>query len=386
MGAPRGARAGEVFACFLRLGLTAFGGPAMVAYIREQVVARRRWVAEADFEAGVALCQTLPGATAMQAAAYAGLRAAGPRGALAAYAGFGLPALLLMVALAAAYERAHALPAVAAAFTGLKAVVCAIVGRATVTFGRKVVRDPRDLALAAAAALFLAAGGPPAVAIGVAALLSLLRFRDLGAAAAPAAAPVAGAGRAALGLALGLALLLAALAALRPQLFRLAALMVRVDLLAFGGGYASLPLLLHQVVAVRGWLDAPTFMDGIALGQVTPGPIVITATFVGQLVAGLGGALAATAGMFTPSLVVLLAAVPHLDRLGASPGVRRALRGVLATFVGLLAAVLLRFLQATPWSPVTAAVAAAAFAALLAGIDLLWVVAAGAAAAAWLGP
>lgn len=88
------------------------------------------------------------------------------------------------------------------------------------------------------------------------------------------------------------------------RLFNLAALMMKIDLFAFGGGFASLPLMLHEIVTVRGWIDHKTFMDGIALGQVTPGPIVITATFVGYMLHGLSGALAATLGMFTPSLLL----------------------------------------------------------------------------------
>jgi len=377
--------AGVLFRLFLRLGLTAFGGPAMVAYIRAQVVVRRGWVAEEDFADGVALCQTLPGATAMQAAAYAGLRAGGPAGALAAYLGFGLPAFVLMLLFAHLYEGAHTLPPVTAAFIGLKAIVCAIVAHATLTFGRKVVRDPRDFALAIAAGGFLALGGSPIVAIAVAALLGLLLFRGATTAApAEAGVPTTGATRTAVALGGALALFLVLLFFLDRPLFHLATLMVRVDLFAFGGGYASLPLLLHEVVEVRHWLDPATFMDGIALGQVTPGPIVITATFVGQLVAGIGGALVATVAMLTPSLVVLLAAAGHLDRLRGSAAVQRALRGVLATFVGLLAAVLFHFLRTTPWSPVAAAVALAALAALRLGVDLLWVVTGGAAVAAWL--
>ncbi len=378
--------AGVLFRLFLRLGLTAFGGPAMVAYIREQVVVRRGWVAEEDFADGVALCQTLPGATAMQAAAYAGLRAGGPTGALAAYAGFGLPAFGLMVVFALLYQDAHTLPAVTAAFIGLKAIVCAIVAHATLSFGRKAVHDPRDLGLAIAAGGFLAVGGSPIVAIAMAGLAGLLLFHGVAPSAPPAGAalPTTGATRTAVALAGALALLLFLLFLFHRPLFHLGALMVRVDLFAFGGGYASLPLLLHEVVEVRHWLDPATFMDGIALGQVTPGPIVITATFVGQLVAGISGALVATVGILTPSLMVLLAAVPHLDRLRGSAAVQRALRGVLATFVGLLAAVLFHFLRTTPWSPVAAAVAAAALVALRLGVDLLWVVAGGAAVAAWL--
>jgi chromate transporter len=172
----------------------------------------------------------------------------------------------------------------------------------------------------------------------------------------------------------GLALGLAILFFFERRLFELSTLMVKVDLFAFGGGFASVPLMLHEVVGVRHWMDSRTFMDGIALGQVTPGPIVITATFVGYQLAGLPGALAGTVGIFTPSLITLMAAVPYFDRLQQSPVVRRALRGVLASFVGLLLAVALRFGLAVSWSALSASLAVLAFIALRLRVDILWVV------------
>jgi len=158
------------------------------------------------------------------------------------------------------------------------------------------------------------------------------------------------------------------------KLFELAAVMLKVDLFAFGGGFASVPLMLHEVVESRHWLDAPTFLDGIALGQVTPGPIVITATFVGYHIAGFLGALVSTVAIFTPSLVVLVAAVPYADGLRQSPFFRRALQGVLASFVGLLLAVTLRFGANASWGVATGAIGVLAFLSLRFGVDVLWVV------------
>jgi chromate transporter len=114
-----GPAAGRLFPAFLRLGSAAFGGPAMVAYIGSMAVEKKQWLTKESFEAGVALCQSIPGATAMQAAAYVGLRAGGPRGALAAFVGFGLPAFALMVVLAAVYRRTRDLGPVVAAALGL---------------------------------------------------------------------------------------------------------------------------------------------------------------------------------------------------------------------------------------------------------------------------
>ncbi len=177
---------------------------------------------------------------------------------------------------------------------------------------------------------------------------------------------------------LAVAAALAVLFATDRRLFLLATVMIRVDLFAFGGGFASLPVMLHQVVEVRHWLDGRTFMDGIALGQVTPGPIVITATFVGYQVARLPGAIVATLAIFSPSFLMVLLTAPHLALLERSAIFQRALRGVLASFVGLLLAVSVLFALAAPWTARSVPLALAAFAALRLKVDILWVVLVGA--------
>jgi chromate transporter len=372
-----------IFLAFLRLGMTAFGGPAMVAYIRDVVVRKRGWLTEQSFADGVALCQTLPGATALQAAAYAGLRAAGPAGAVVAFLAFALPAFVLMVALAAAYQRAQEIPAAVATFHGLQGIVIALVANAAVDFGRRTLTTRRDAALAILAAALLMARVHPIVVICGAGLAGLMIRRSAGPSGPPI--PETAAQRpswAAAALAGGSVAILALLFLIHRPLGELGLLMVKVDLFAFGGGYASLPVMLHEVVEVRGWLDARTFMDGIALGQVTPGPIVITATFVGYQVAGIAGAVVATLAIFAPSLTLLIAAVPHFDRLQGSDLVQRAVHGILASFVGLLVAVALRFALATEWSVPLGVLTLAAFTALRLKVDILWVVVAGGAVAA----
>jgi chromate transporter len=162
------------------------------------------------------------------------------------------------------------------------------------------------------------------------------------------------------------------------RLFDLAALMIKVDVFAFGGGFASVPVTLHQVVDVRHWMDSRTFMDGIALGQVTPGPIIITATILGYQVAGLAGALVGTVAVFSPSFLMVLITVPYFDRLQHSVLFRRALRGILASFVGLLLAVTVQFAIAASWTVPGILLFIAAFAALWLKIDILWVVLVGA--------
>jgi chromate transporter len=162
------------------------------------------------------------------------------------------------------------------------------------------------------------------------------------------------------------------------KLFNLATLMLKIDLFAFGGGFGSVPLMLHEIVDIRKWVDSKTFMDGIALGQVTPGPIVITATFVGYLMYGVAGALVATVAVFTPSFLVLTGVTPFFDRLKTSKYFMGATKGILATFVGLLFYATIKFASAVPWDVVRVLILLGALIALLRKIDILYVVLAGA--------
>ncbi len=358
----------------------------MVAYIREMAVQRHGWLSPESFKQGVAICQTIPGATAMQAAAYVGLRAGGPWGAIVAYFGFGMPAFVLMVVLSALYQRGHALPVVISIFAGLQVIVVAMVAQATINFGRTTVKDWRDLGLGLTVAGLLLAGANPLLVILLAALAGLLLFR-VPVQTTRYPPPPAGALawrelRPPLLLTLGLVLGLGVLAMLDRQLFNLALMMIRVDCFAFGGGYASVPLLFNEVVTVRHWMSGPTFMDGIALGQVTPGPIVITATFVGFLRAGLAGAIVATTAIFAPSLIFLTAAAPTFDRFRHNPQFQRAMHGILVSFTGLLLSVSLRFALHVAWDGWRIGIAVLAGLALWSKVDLLWVVLAGAAVSA----
>ncbi len=159
-----------------------------------------------------------------------------------------------------------------------------------------------------------------------------------------------------------------------PVLGQLNLLLMKLGLLAFGGGFTLIPLIQQEVVGRLGWLSTREFIDGIALGQVTPGPIMITATFVGYRIAGVVGAIASTLAVFFPSFLVLVATVPHFDRIKRLRTVQWMIRGVLAGFIGLLVFVLWQFGQASLVDWKTWALAAAAFTALLWKVDLLVIV------------
>jgi len=348
----------------------------MLSYIGRLAVARKGWLSDRDFKAGVALCQAIPGATAMQCAAYVGLQARGLGGSVASYVGFGMPAFLLMLAASVAYQRAAGLQAVASALSGLRCIVVALVANATWTFARSSIQGARDGALAlGAAALFLAGGSPFLIVLGAGALgLVVLGRLERVAQANPSASPTWRTLRSpaiVLSVAAGL---MALLLVLDTRLAILSLVMMKVDIFAFGGGFTSVPLMFREVVRAREWMPAATFMDGIALGQVTPGPIVITATFVGYQVAGLAGAAVATAGIFLPSIFVVTLAEPWFRKLNAFPLFGAVVRGLMLSFVGLLASVAIQFAIVAPWSLPSVVLASAALVALLRKVDVLWVV------------
>ena len=160
----------RLFLSFFRLGLTAFGGPAMIAYMRRMAVEKKRWLDQETFKAGVGLCQVIPGATAMQMAAYVGLKTRGAMGAAAAFIGFGLPAFFFMMVLSALYSRYQDLPAAISLFTGLQAIIVGIVANAALSFGGNTLKGWKDILIAFAAAILFAFHVSPILVIIVASL------------------------------------------------------------------------------------------------------------------------------------------------------------------------------------------------------------------------
>lgn len=356
----------------------------MVAYIKRLAVAEERWLSEEDFRRGLALSQALPGATAMQCAAFVGLRTRRLGGAVAAYVGFGLPAFFLMLGLSVAYSQAAGLATVASRLPGLRGLAVALVAFASWEFGRSSLAGLAGALIAGVSAAVFLLGGNPILTIAGAGLLGSIILRG------PTAPPPSGGFRVIGWKAIRPAILVLAVAAglastlllLPTRLGTLGLLMMKVDLFAFGGGLASVPLLLREVVDIRGWMTVNAFMDGIALGQVTPGPVVITATFVGFQVAGIPGALLGTVCIFLPSLFMIILAEPWFLRLQSSAICQAATRGLTLSFVGLLVSVAVQFARAASWSLPSVLIAALALAALLAKVNVVWVVLGGAAASA----
>jgi len=367
-------------ACGL-LGLTSYGGPAMVGYVREVVVERRRWVGPKEFEEGLALCQTIPGATLTQVVSYVGLLLRGPVGAAAAAGCFILPGTLLVLILSALYFHWQTLPLVQTLSRGVAAVVVAILAHSCLRLGRTILRTFSSLTVAVAACLAYLAGLNAFLVIVGAAGIGWLTCRspvDLEAASSGGAANVEVLGRMTWGiLGAGLIAGLAAMWMAVPGLARLCLAFLGIGSVAFGGGYSMIPLIQQQVVESLGLVPTRVFMDGIALGQITPGPIMLTATFLGYAGWGVPGALLATVAIFLPSWVILVVVAPRFrawSRRGPAPAM---VRGVLASFVGMLLSLLVRFGTVVLTDLSSSLLTAGAFAALLLGVDLPFVILAG---------
>jgi chromate transporter len=395
-GRGRWARAGEVFAVFLGLGLTSFGGPvAHLGYFRRAFVERRRWLTEHAYADLVALCQFLPGPASSQVGMALGLQRAGLLGLAAAWVGFTAPSAILMVAFAFGLDALGGASA-SGWIAGLKAAAVAVVAQAVLGMARSLTPDRERAALAVAAMIAVLVSPLPAtqvIVIGVAGLIGLLWLRatppdqdeDLVVPLSRRAGVLSLAMFA--GLLAGLPLLAgitgAPAAVLADGLYRSGSLV-------FGGGHVVLPLLDAETVQ-RGLLSRDTFLAGYGAAQAVPGPLFTFAAFLGYSVDtppnGLAGAALALVAIFLPSALLVAGTLPFWDQLRRAPRAQATLRGINAAVVGILAAALYTpvFTVGIP-GPAALAIAAAAFVALASWRAPAWavVIVAGGAGAVFL--
>jgi chromate transporter len=373
----------SLFTRVFKLGATAYGGPAMIAQIKETAVNRYGWVKEGEFMRGVALCQLIPGATMVQIVTYIGYRVRGIWGALTAAVAFVLPAFIALLVLSAIYFKFHTLWFIQALFKGLGAIVVAIILNACITFGRSILKDWKVILIA-----FLSFFGFffqwNFVLIFVLAAVAglLLRPKKPQTKAAPSGgAPLEVAEEKEYLIVVLLAAFVCVLLALAylidPKITALSLSLSKIGALAFGGGFTAIPLIQYEMVTRYQWLSTKEFLDGIALGQVTPGPILITATFVGYKVANLLGAFMATLGVFFPSFFILVLLIPYHDRLKGIDKVRMMEQGILGSFIGMIALVLYNFGRTSLVDIPRILMAAAAFFAIYKKMSLPYILLAG---------
>jgi chromate transporter len=316
----------QVTALFLRLGFTAFGGPAAhIALIQRECVDRRQWISRQEFLDLLAVSSLIPGPTSTELAMHVGRLRAGWAGLVAAGLAFVAPAALLVGLLAFLYVRTGDLPVARGLLAAVQPVVVVMVLQAVVPLARSAIQSARLAVIAVAAALAVLAGAQEIYVLLASGAVGIIRTRISIAALivaisvpfAMAAGPVAG-----------------------PTTGDVVSYFLRVGSLLFGSGYVLLPVLQGDLVDRLAWLTDRQLLDAIAAGQATPGPVFTAATFIGYLLGGPSMAVAATAAMFTPAFVFSALSSAALDRLRRSPSVRNFLDGVNAAAVALIAIVL----------------------------------------------
>ena len=334
----------EVFQLFLKIGAFGFGVAAIWGLIQAEVQERRKWLSKERFVEGLAVVQALPGATALQMCIFAGYQRAGYWGGVLAGIAFMLPAFAVMLALAALHSAYGALPFMRDAFYGIGPVVLGIFAAAVWRLGGSAVKDLFSilLALGAVAALLLSPLGPAGVfllagCIGVA----VYHSRKGGLAAAAVVLLLVWAERFAESILPNFAPGQAASAGL----WDLGVFFFKVGAVTFGGGLTIIAFIQDQVVNQLHWITAEQFLDALAMGQVTPGPVIMLAAFVGYKAAGVAGAVVAGSAIFLPSFILMLSILPMLDRVRSLAWTRAAMRGISPAVVG---AVALTVVQLTP--------------------------------------
>ncbi|WP_404287537.1 chromate efflux transporter [Glutamicibacter arilaitensis] len=387
---------GEVFAAFLKLGLTSFGGPtAHLGFFREEFVVKRKWLSESAYADVVALCQFLPGPASSQVGMALGLQRSGALGLLAAWAAFTLPSAILLVLFALAADSLDSLIG-DGWIIGLKAATVAVVAHAVLGMAKTLAPDAPRATLAVAAMALVLLFPSPVIQVAVilgAGLIGLLWLRN--SAEGPERTDFSFARhsrRSALACLAIFAILLIGLpvaaAVFDHGALRLIEIFYSTGALVFGGGHVVLPMLETQTVGA-GLIEHDAFLAGYAAAQAVPGPLFTFAAYLGVVFqpgpSGVLGAAIALVAIFVPSALLVAAALPFWQRLRHSSTARRALLGVNAAVVGLLAAALYSpvFLQGASTVP-TLVLAALGFVALHSWKTPPWILVISSAVIGWV--
>jgi chromate transporter len=321
---------------FLRLGVTAFGGPAAhIAMMEDEVVRRRRWLTRERFLDLLGAANLIPGPSSTEMAIYIGYTQAGWKGIVLGGACFILPAASITLALAWAYVRFGRLPQVSGILYGVKPVVIAIIVQALWNLGRTAVKTRIHLMVGILALIVAAVTGRTlSVLIGAGVLLAVVpAFQAMRPRTAllPSLLPIS--------VSLTLSAVVPAAAVVSVSLLSLFLVFFKVGSVVFGSGYVLLAFLKADLVDHRNWLTNSQLLDAVAVGQVTPGPVFTTATFIGYLLAGLPGAAYATLGIFLPGFLLVAISGPLIPWLRRSSLASRFLDGVNVAALALMAVV-----------------------------------------------
>jgi chromate transporter len=343
------AKLADICRVFLKIGAMSYGGPAIMGIMQTEVQEKRQWISKEGFTEGLALVNMLPGPGATQLAIFLGHAKAGMSGGILAGVCFIVPAFAVMLALAGAYVAFGTLPSIRSAFYGIGPVVVGIFAVAVYRLGRATIKERLQIAIAVATAAImlwtplglavtLLAAGCAGIALFYSRRTGLIAFLIL--AAVLAISYFAG-GFLADSATSGSNAVPRSSPRL-PALWEVGAFFVKVGAFTFGGGLSMLAFMEEQVVNQLGWLNPQEFVDGLALGQLTPGPILMLAAFIGFKLFGVHGAAIAAAAIFLPSFLMILSILPLLRKFEALQWLKAFMRGVGPSVIGALAVSLLQ--------------------------------------------
>ncbi|HEV8472550.1 MAG TPA: chromate efflux transporter [Methylomirabilota bacterium] len=312
---------------YLRLGLLGFGGPvALVGQMERELVAERKWLTREEMREGIAVCQSLPGPLAIQVGIWISYIRGGFWGAWAGGWAFILPNFVIVVALGALYVHFGGLSWVDAIFYGVSPVVIALILHSCYRLTKLGMNDVVEWVLAAAAFVITVALQTEVALVFIGCgIVGVLYYGSLFRRSSTAP-----------GGTLMLAVPLIVSGAPQVSLTKLLTFFLKAGSLTFGSGLVIVPFLEKGLVQQTGWLKEREFLIAVAMGMISPGPVVITATFVGYLVAGFWGALVATIGIFLPSFLLVLIVAPVLVRYRTNPNVQGFVRGAYAAAIGTI--------------------------------------------------
>jgi chromate transporter len=366
-------RATEVAALFLKLGITGFGGPAAhIAMMHDETVVRRKWLSDQQFLDLVGATNLIPGPNSTEMAIHVGFLRAGWPGLIAGGVCFILPAMLIVMGLAWAYTRFGSTPQAEWLLYGVKPVIIAVIAQALWKLGQKAVKGPllAGVGVGVLVLYFLGvneiallfAGG---LLVMIGANIQRLRERTPAALLVPAVASSI--------------LAAPALAFIPFSLPLLFLTFLKIGAVLYGSGYVLLAFLHTDFVVRLGWLSDQQLLDAVAIGQVTPGPLFTTATFIGFILGGVPGALLATLGIFLPSFIFVAISNPLIPRVRDSAWISGLLDGVNVAALGLMAAVTWHLGRASLVDPLTIVIALVSLGLLVRfKVNSTWLIAGGA--------
>ena len=375
-----------LFWTFLKIGSTAFGGfMALISVVQNYLVDREKLLTDEDMLDGISLATILPGPVAVNVVAYAGYKIRGIPGAAICAIAVILPSFFLILFLSYAYFTWGDMPAVSSVFKGVLPAVAAIIAATAIKMGQKALTGVSEVGIAIIAILVLVLIGgfysTLAIILG-AGLIGWGRFNNnetsdeiVNISADPGKQKKQSKNLLVLAGASSLAIIVLLMNSQTLIAGKLLATFAGMSVLLFGGGFVFIPLMQESVVETYKWVTHQEFIDAIAMGQITPGPILISATFIGYKVAGVFGATMATIGIFTPPIMIMMICTHYLQRLKKSQNLKSILKGIRCGVIGMIAAAAYFVIMSSELNIITAVLFVTAMIALLQfKLEVVWII------------